>query len=204
VTHTERIPVERTITDYYAVETQIEYIPKEIEETIVEYEPVERVWERVQYLPVETQIVHYPERDNYVAQPGKIIQGGYIESNQSVSYVPSQSGIRNETVYYTGKIPANYSEYQGGYTQGGIAQGGYTQGGYTQSGYTQGGYTQGGYVQGGSNTYNQGTTYTTGTYVTGGSGVRQGETTVYRTSNVNNGGYVTGGSGVRQQYWLSI
>jgi hypothetical protein len=52
VTHTERIPIERTITDYYAVETQIEYIPKEIEETIVEYEPVERVWERVQYLPV--------------------------------------------------------------------------------------------------------------------------------------------------------
>jgi hypothetical protein len=35
VYHTERIPVERTITDYYAVETQIEYIPKEIEETIV-------------------------------------------------------------------------------------------------------------------------------------------------------------------------
>jgi hypothetical protein len=30
IVRTERVPVERTITDYYAVETQIEYIPKEI------------------------------------------------------------------------------------------------------------------------------------------------------------------------------
>ncbi len=79
MTRTERIPIERTITDYYAVETQIEYIPKEIEETIVEYEPVERVWERVQYLPVETQIVHYPERDNYVSGKGQYIKAGYVE-----------------------------------------------------------------------------------------------------------------------------
>lgn len=73
VVHAERIPVERTITDYYAVETQIEYIPKEIEETIVEYEPIERTWERVQYLPVETQIVHYPEREKYIAGQTRVV-----------------------------------------------------------------------------------------------------------------------------------
>ena len=47
-------------------------------------EPVERTYERVQYIPVETQIVHYPERDNYVAQPTKtrteylgVLENGY-------------------------------------------------------------------------------------------------------------------------------
>jgi len=60
VTRTEKVPFERTITDYYAVETQVEYIRREIEETVMVEEPVEHVFERVQYIPVETQIVHYP------------------------------------------------------------------------------------------------------------------------------------------------
>ena len=38
---------------------------------------MERTWERVQYLPVETQIVHYPEREKYVAGQGKYIQAGH-------------------------------------------------------------------------------------------------------------------------------
>jgi len=33
VVRNERVPYERTITDYYAVETQVEYIRREIEET---------------------------------------------------------------------------------------------------------------------------------------------------------------------------
>jgi len=69
VVRNERVPYERTITDYYAVETQVEYIKREVEETIMVEEPVERTYERVQYIPVETQIVHYPERENYVPQP---------------------------------------------------------------------------------------------------------------------------------------
>ena len=84
VVRNERVPYERTITDYYAVETQVEYIKREVEETIMVEEPVERTYERVQYIPVETQIVHYPERDNYVAAPTKtrteylgIVEGGY-------------------------------------------------------------------------------------------------------------------------------
>ena len=71
VVRNERVPYERTVTDYYAVETQVEYIKREVEETIMVEEPVERTYERVQYIPVETQIVHYPERDNYVAAPTK-------------------------------------------------------------------------------------------------------------------------------------
>ena len=84
VVRNERVPYERTITDYYAVETQVEYIKREVEETVMVEEPVERTYERVQYIPVETQIVHYPERDNYVPAPTKhrvenlgILEGGY-------------------------------------------------------------------------------------------------------------------------------
>ena len=203
VTRTERIPIERTITDYYAVETQIEYIPKEIEETIVEYEPVERVWERVQYLPVETQIVHYPERDNYVPGQGQYIKAGYVEGGYSTGY---QQGVTTTNTQY---IPGSTTTYvQGGYP---------VEGGYTTT-YVSGAGQSGvraGLVQGGTTTYSTGpvyttgqtytttgpvyttgqTTYTTGqTYVTGGSGIR-GEN-VYRQSQT--GGYVTGGSGVRQ------
>ena len=197
VPRTERIPIERTITDYYAVETQIEYIPKEIEETIVEYEPVERTWERVQYLPVETQIVHYPERDNYVAGQGQYIKAGYVEGGYATGATTYQQGVS----YQTGAtyVPTQTTTY----VQGGSypVEGGYT---YVQGANQSGVRTvQGntGLVQGVTQystgpVYTTGqTTYTTGqTYVTGGSGVR-GEN-VYRQSQT--GGYVTGGSGVRQ------
>ena len=92
VTRNERVPYEKTITDYYAVETQVEYIRREVEDTVMVEEPVERVYERVQYIPVETQIVHYPERDNYVAQPTKtrteylgIVEGGDYVKGELVS-----------------------------------------------------------------------------------------------------------------------
>lgn len=54
------VAVERTVTEYFAVETQVEYIKREIEDIVMVEEPVERIIERVQYVPVETQIVHYP------------------------------------------------------------------------------------------------------------------------------------------------
>ncbi len=193
VTRTERIPIERTITDYYAVETQIEYIPKEIQETIVEYEPVERVWERVQYLPVETQIVHYPERDNYVASQGQYIKAGYVEGGYATGY---QQGVTTTNTTY---VPGTTTYVQGGYP---------VETGYTTTYVSGQSGVRSGLVQGGTTTYTNAPVYTTGqtytttgpvyttgqTYVTGGSGIR-GEN-VYRQSQT--GGYITGGSGVRQ------
>jgi hypothetical protein len=219
VVHNERIPVERTITDYYAVETQVEYIPKEIEETIVEYEPVERTWERVQYLPVETQIVHYPEREKYVAgQGGKYIQAGYVNNGETVktsayqtgqvggattsyatgaNYVSGGSGARQTTTTYVNQ-PATTTTYQSGYVQPTTTttyQSSYVPAGTTTT-YTTGG-----------NGVQQGTTYVSGgsgvqqgtTYVSGGSGTQQGVTYVSGGSGVQQGTtYVPGGSGVQQ------
>jgi hypothetical protein len=190
VVHNERIPIERTITDYYAVETQVEYIRREIEETIMVEQPVEKIYERVQYIPVETQIVHYPERDNYVPAKGTIqtqyvgvqgqsaVQGQVVQGGQYQSGYVQQSGSRVGATYGNVQQAATYqsgSTYPvgGTYTTG---QQGYitgTQGG--QYGYQQGGQ----YVSGGSRV---GSTQ----YVTGGSGVRANNT------------YVTGGSGVKQ------
>lgn len=183
VRRTERVPIERTITDYYAVETQIQYIPKEIEETIVEYEPIERVWERVQYLPVETQIVHYPERDNYVPQQGQFIQK-YIDGGSQVR--------RNEqTVTY---IAGGNTGYTTAYNTGKYITGGYNSGsrvGQTVT-YTTGpvtyGYTSGSRV-GQTVTYTQpvqvgytNTTYTSGANY-GVSGSRVGQNVTYTTGN---------------------
>lgn len=164
------MPIERTITDYYAVETQVEYIPKEIEETIVEYEPVERVWERVQYLPVETQIVHYPERDNYVAQQGQFIQK-YVDGGSQVR--------REENVTYTSGVQGGTTYTTGGYATGIQGANTYTTGGYATGSNVK--YT-GGSLIGGNVQYTGG--YTTGGYTTGGynSGSRVGEQTVTYTT----------------------
>ena len=233
VVHSERIPVERTITDYYAVETQVEYIPKEIEETIIEYEPVEKTWERVQYLPVETQIVHYPEREKYVAgQGGQYIQGGYTTKTETIqqpvsttyqtsSYVPAQTSYVTGTTsnYVSG---GNYATGSSGvgqtYVTGGSGVGQTTtyvnqpvSNGYTTSNYVGGGSGVGQttYVsQPATTTYVSQpatTTYTTTEYV---------QPTTYTTTNYNQGTtYVSGGSGVRNatyettnvtKYWSGI
>lgn len=178
----ERIPVERTITDYYAVETQVEYIRREIEETVMVEEPVERVSERIQYIPVETQIVHYPERDNYVAAPTKtrteyvgmveggsgirqqasVVQGGTYVASQGATYVAGGSGVNT---YKTAVMPSAT---------------------YTTHPVSASYYTTGQQVANTHYSYQPATyTTTTGGYVTGGSGIRAAQ------------GYVTGGSGVR-------
>jgi hypothetical protein len=46
------VPVEKKITDYYAVEHVVDYIPKEIEETVIEMVPQEKVTETLYYMPV--------------------------------------------------------------------------------------------------------------------------------------------------------
>lgn len=189
VVRNERIPQERTITDYYAVETQVEYIKREIEETIMVEEAREAVMDRVQYIPVETQIVHYPERDNYVASQTRV-------RTENLGVVQNPNQIQGELV--------GRGEYatRGAYVEGGSRIGqqsssyAYTQ---QQPQVYQTAYTTTTpvptYTSTSANQYQssyapttQAVTYTTGGttggYVTGGSGVRQT-------------GYVTGGSGVR-------
>jgi len=47
------VPRQRTITDYYAVEHQVNYVPRSVPETKIEYVPVETVTERIEYVPME-------------------------------------------------------------------------------------------------------------------------------------------------------
>jgi hypothetical protein len=47
------VPIQKKVTDYYAVEHIVDYVPKEIEETVVEMVPQERVADKLYYVPVE-------------------------------------------------------------------------------------------------------------------------------------------------------
>ncbi len=55
----ERVPIERTVTDYYTVEHITDYIPQLKQEKKAGYVPVEWIENRVEYLPVEK----YPKSD---------------------------------------------------------------------------------------------------------------------------------------------
>ncbi len=112
-------------------------------------------------MPVETQIVHYPEREKYVAGQGKYIKAGTSGSqvyatNTTTTYqtaIPTTTNYTTAvpaTTSYTTSVPQTY--VSGGYT-GGYTTGGYTTGGYTTGGYTTGGYTTGGYTTSGQTTY---------------------------------------------------
>lgn len=123
-------------------------------------------------MPVETQIVHYPEREKYVASQGKYIKAtaGSQAYNSSYAtgpvatstYVSGSRVTPGSQTYYTTGAPTS-SVYNTGIVGSGA---GYTTGGYTTGGYTTGGYTTGGYTTGG---YTTGPTggYTTETYTTG-------------------------------------
>ena len=175
VVRSERIPIEKTVTDYYAVETQVEYIRREIEETVMVEQPVERTYERIQYIPVETQIVHYPEHDNYV--PAAVtkrteyigVQGNVQQAGgaTAVSAYPagyaqqgSRVGATTTTTNYVSSSPTATYAYP-------VANGGT----YTTS--TVGNGVQG-YTTGNTGAYTTGTTYVSGgnagTYTTGGNG----------------------------------
>jgi hypothetical protein len=54
VVRAERVPVERLVQDYYAVEYQTEFVPRIIEEKVIDYVQQEKVFESVQYTPYET------------------------------------------------------------------------------------------------------------------------------------------------------
>jgi hypothetical protein len=195
VVRNERVPYERTITDYYAVETQVEYIRREVEETIMVEEPVERTYDRVQYIPVETQIVHYPERDNYQPAPTRtrvenlgILPNGYRAEEYRGGEIRGGEVRREEYRGNEYAVPVSGGQYQRTTYATGSGVGGatYVTGGSNVNVSSTAYQTQGGYAPTATTTYvapGASTTYQTG-YVTGGSGVRQG-------------GYVTGGSGVR-------
>jgi len=157
-------------------------------------EPVERVFERVQYIPVETQIVHYPERDNYVPAQTKV-RTEYVGVQPGVTTTSAVQGV----TYQTGSRVGTTTNVTGG---SGVGQ-------YSTSGYTTGGYQQ---VVYGQPTSNQQVYYTTNqptttqqvvysnqpvsTYVSG----TQPVSYVSGTGGYVSGGYVTGGSGVRTGY----
>ena len=96
VVRTERVPVQRVIQDYYAVEYQVEYIPNVIQETVVDYVAQDIITERVQYVPIETQIVHYPEAET-------VATGAYV--NRGVV----ATGVVPTGVVTTGVVPTGYS-----------------------------------------------------------------------------------------------
>ena len=231
VVSNERVPYERTITDYYAVETQVEYIRREVEETVMVEEPVERTYERVQYIPVETQVVHYPERDNYVAAPTKtrteyigqvdaayanelrqggstyqgasVVQGGatYVQGgNTTNTYAKPVASSSYQTYTNAPAVETRYesrpveTRYENRPIETRVANTTYVSNGSNVVESSGANYTttqnypvSSGYANNTTTTTYvapSSTSYQTG-YVTGGSGVRQGN------------GYVTGGSGVK-------
>lgn len=52
-----QVPVTKRLTDYYAVQTDVEYIPQIYQEKVIQYQPVERVREIIDYQVVQTQNV---------------------------------------------------------------------------------------------------------------------------------------------------
>lgn len=70
-------------------------------------------------MPVETQIVHYPEREKYVVGQGRYIQGGYTGSHVHGSHIHTGSHVHTHTApttttYTTQTVPTTvaYQTYQ--------------------------------------------------------------------------------------------
>jgi hypothetical protein len=51
--HIETIPIEKAVTDFYAVEYLTEYVPQNFTERVVDYVQQETINEVVNYRPVE-------------------------------------------------------------------------------------------------------------------------------------------------------
>ncbi|KAM3135748.1 hypothetical protein pb186bvf_012145 [Paramecium bursaria] len=59
-----QVPVTRQVTEYQAIQYDIEYIPQTIQEKQIEYVPVEKYQERVEYITqTRQQIINYPQQD---------------------------------------------------------------------------------------------------------------------------------------------
>ena len=150
-------------------------------------EPVERVYERVQYIPVETQIVHYPERDNYVPAP----------TRTRTEYV----GIQGQEAVTGASAVGGYQTYYGGQQGSRVGFGlNFTNAG--QSTVTH----QTGYANQPGNTANQYKSNfnqpaaTSGTYQAS-YGQPTTTTTAYQTARQVD--YVTAGSGVRGSTYVT-
>jgi hypothetical protein len=75
---------------------------------------------------VETQIIHYPEREKYVVGQGKYIQAGYATTGGSHAYVQPGAATTTTTTYQTyqtGPTTTNYT-YQAGGSQYGAGSAG--------------------------------------------------------------------------------
>ncbi|KAM3144953.1 hypothetical protein pb186bvf_002958 [Paramecium bursaria] len=90
-----QVPVQRQITDYYAVQYDIEYIPQVIQEKQIEYVPVERVQERTEYYTVEKQnIIQQPQQyqqqyqQQVVTQTQQPIQQTFQPVQYQQQYIP--------------------------------------------------------------------------------------------------------------------
>lgn len=107
----------------------------------------------MQYLPVETQIVHYPEREKYVPS------SSHSNYHHGQSYVSgSRVGGNYVSSGYTSGNYVSSGSYAGGNTYA-------TGGGAYSSSYQPVTYSTGGYTS----SYNGGNdTYVSGTYQTGG------------------------------------
>ena len=118
---------------------------------------------------METQIIHYPERDNYVPGQTQYLQGGYLQGAYTTigsTYVPSQSGIRTQTGNLQGSSSlgrgSNVRQPEGQLATQYVASPTYGSPTYSTNQFYQTGQT-----------YPTGQTYSSGQgYMTAGSGVR--------------------------------
>ncbi|CAD8205032.1 unnamed protein product [Paramecium octaurelia] len=97
-----QVPITKQVTDYYAVQYDIEYIPQVIQEKQIEYVPVERVAERTEYYIVEKQnVIQQPIgyqsqiQTNYI--PEQFQYNQVIERQPALAYQPYQQPTQIQT-----------------------------------------------------------------------------------------------------------
>ncbi len=99
------MPVERTVTDYYAVEVVKQIVPQVHAETKVEMVPVERVYQKMVYKPVTKKIVHNGEdQTNYttVYDPTLHTLAPFVDKTL---YSPVSSVPVSSVPVYSGPVP---------------------------------------------------------------------------------------------------
>ncbi|CAK92559.1 unnamed protein product (macronuclear) [Paramecium tetraurelia] len=82
-----QVPVTRQITDYYAVQYEVEYIPQVIQEKQIEYVPVERIQERTEYYTVQKQNI-LPAQP--ALQPQTLAQSQTIQTQRVQQQIVTQ------------------------------------------------------------------------------------------------------------------
>ncbi|CAK65665.1 unnamed protein product (macronuclear) [Paramecium tetraurelia] len=111
-----QVPITKQVTDYYAVQYDIEYIPQVIQEKQIEYVPVERVAERTEYYTVEKQnVIQQPIgyqsqiQTNYI--PEQFQYNQIIERQSALAYQPYQQQTQIQTREVTQYPVAQQQQY---------------------------------------------------------------------------------------------